>query len=299
MEGQIIKALSGFYYVKTKEQRIYQTRARGNFRKQHLTPLVGDTVLFSSENEKEGYLLEIKKRNNTLTRPPVANVSLGVIVMSAKDPDFSYTLLDRFLAHLEYFHIKGLLYLTKMDMLDEKERSFFEQVKKEYEKIGYSVILGNQRNSLAQLFPYFSQKLTVFIGQSGAGKSTLLNQLMPELKLKTDAISKSLGRGKHTTRHVELHEIANGLVADTPGFSALDFPYELKVEQLSSLFKEIDEASQCCKFRQCLHLKEPGCAVKMLLEEKKLLESRYQSYVQFVTELQNRKPLYKRKKESL
>lgn len=295
MQGQIQKALSGFYYVATKNGEIYQTRGRGNFRKKKITPLVGDKVVFSADNLFEGVLLEILPRKNQLVRPPVANVDLGVVVMSAVEPQFSFSLLDRFLTQLEFFQIKGLIYITKLDLVSDLP--FFEDIKKAYEKIGYPVILGQNKTAEETLIKHLNQQVTVFIGQSGAGKSTLLNHLDPTLTLATGEISESLGRGRHTTRHVELHPLFSGLVADTPGFSSLELPDSLEAPQVGSLFPEIKTASSYCKFRQCLHVKEPGCQVLEELAKGSILPSRYENYLQFLKEVQTRKPIYGKKKE--
>jgi len=181
--GQIRKALSGFYYVYF-EGTTYQTRGRGNFRNRNITPLVGDQVIFESENLTDGYLLEIMPRKNELLRPPVANVDLGVVVMSCVEPNFSANLLDRFLVTIEYEGIEPIIYLTKTDLLDQENYRKMQEIKRAYEKIGYSVILARPENpeqGLKELSRYFPDKLTVFMGQSGAGKSTLLNALSPEL----------------------------------------------------------------------------------------------------------------------
>ncbi|MEG0373000.1 MAG: ribosome small subunit-dependent GTPase A, partial [Enterococcus sp.] len=218
IEGQIRKALSGFYYV-ASEGKIHQTRARGNFRKKKLTPLVGDEVVFSSEENSEGYILELLPRKNELVRPPVANVDQGVIVTSLVEPNFSYNLLDRFLVTLENNDIHPIIYLSKTDIVSDS--TMVEKIRSVYEPLGYPVIDGEQDKK--KLTDLFAHQLTVFMGQSGAGKSTLLNDVSPELNLATGEISDALGRGRHTTRHVELLELFDGLVADTPGFSSIEF----------------------------------------------------------------------------
>lgn len=289
IEGQIRKALSGFYYV-FSDGKMHQTRARGNFRKRGLTPLVGDEVVFSSEENSEGYVLELLPRKNELIRPPVANVDLGVVVTSLVEPKFSYNLLDRFLVTLESKSIDPVIYLSKTDLT--KDEAKVAEIKAVYEPLGYPVIAGlTEKHRLTQLF---SDKLTVFMGQSGAGKSTLLNELAPELQLATGEISESLGRGKHTTRHVELLELFDGLVADTPGFSSIDF-LELSAEELPKDFPEFLAASQYCRFRECRHVKEPGCEVKKRLEAGEIVQSRYDNYLQFLQEIENRRPVYKKK----
>ena len=297
-EGQITKALSGFYYITDEKDVVYQTRARGVFRKKGITPLVGDYVKFESENQTEGTLVEVKPRKNELVRPPIANVDIGVIVASVTGPNFSVQLLDRFLIMLEYKHIDPIVYVSKLDIADEETVEEIEQYKAVYEKIGYPFITlnvaetENLKEEIKKIFTnYFENKLAVFIGQSGAGKSTLLNFLNPAFNLITAETSKSLGRGKHTTRHVELLPLLGGLFADTPGFSALSFP-DIEKEELSDCFPEMRKLSPNCKFRGCLHQNEPKCAVKDALKTGEVAKSRYENYLQILIEIQNRKPMY-------
>lgn len=297
-KGQIRKALSGFYYVYAAGET-FQTRGRGNFRKRNITPLVGDYVDFESSNITDGYLLEIMERKNQLIRPAVANVDQGVIVMSSKEPNFSANLLDRFLVTLEYAAIKPIIYLTKIDLLTADEYAEMEKIKAQYTKIGYPVILptrGSNQESLAAIINFFPQQLTVFMGQTGAGKSTLLNAISPELNLATGEISTSLGRGRHTTRHVELIPLNEGLVGDTPGFSAIDFT-EITVAELNHQFPEIARASVECKFRECKHLHEPKCAVKEQVDKGDISPTRYKHYLQFLNEIEERKPMYGKNKK--
>lgn len=297
-EGQITKALSGFYYITDEKDVTYQTRARGIFRKEGITPLVGDYVNFESDNLDEGTLVEIKPRKNELTRPPIANVDTGVIVSSVVGPKFSAQLLDRFLVMLEYKNIDPIIYISKLDIADDETKIEIEQYKTIYEDLGYPFIALNVeevedlKEEIKKTFKdYFEDRLVVFIGQSGAGKSTLLNYLNPEFDLLTAETSKSLGRGKHTTRHVELLPLLGGLFADTPGFSALVFS-EIEKEELSSCFPEMRKLSSQCKFRGCLHQNEPKCAVKAAVETGEVASSRYENYLQILTEIQNRKPMY-------
>lgn len=290
IEGQIRKALSGFYYV-ASEGEIYQTRARGNFRKRKLTPLVGDEVVFSSEENSEGYILELLPRKNDLVRPPVANVDQGVIVTSLVEPNFSYNLLDRFLVTLENKYIHPIIYLSKTDLVADE--MLVDEIRSVYEPLGYPVIDGEQDKQ--KLTNLFTDKLTIFMGQSGAGKSTLLNIVSPDLNLETGEISDSLGRGRHTTRHVELLELFGGLVADTPGFSSIDF-LEITADELPKQFPEFREAAPNCRFRECRHVKEPGCEVKHRLEEGTIAQSRYDNYLQFLQEIEKRRPIYKKNK---
>ncbi|EMF0248067.1 ribosome small subunit-dependent GTPase A [Enterococcus hirae] len=291
IKGQIRKAISGFYYVHA-DGETYQTRGRGNFRNRKITPLVGDQVLFESENKTDGYLLEVMPRKNQLVRPPVANVDLGVVVTSLVEPNFSYNLLDRFLVTLEYESIEPVIFLTKTDLASNEQQ--IDEIKQTYETIGYPVIVPKYPGDTAEVIRYFPERLTVFMGQSGAGKSTLLNQISPDLNLETGEISDSLGRGRHTTRHVELLPLYDGLVADTPGFSSIDF-LTIETTELPKQFPEFVSASNHCRFRECMHAKEPGCEVKRQVETGEIAQTRYENYLQFLQEVENRKPIYSKK----
>jgi len=290
--GKIIKALSGFYYV-LYEGHVYQCRGRGNFRKKKVSPLVGDTVEFKAEKQDEGYILSIDKRKNEFVRPPIANVDQALIVTSAANPEFNALLLDRFLVLVEAKRIEPFVVISKMDQLDEGRANDMKVYQQMYESVGYPVILSavNDAESMEQIRAHLAGRTTVIAGQSGVGKSSLLNTIDPRLSIDTDEISKSLGRGKHTTRHVELYEISGGLVADTPGFSSLEFG-DLQLEQLPECFPEFVQVQDDCKFRGCLHNKEPKCAVKHGVEEGDISKQRYEHYLQFLEEIQNRKPRY-------
>ncbi|WP_302175944.1 ribosome small subunit-dependent GTPase A [Limosilactobacillus ingluviei] len=287
--GIIQQSLSGFYDILADGQ-VYRTRARGNFRKKGQKPLVGDHVEFS----EEGYLLKILPRENALVRPLVANVDTAVVVTAAKEPDFSPNLLDRQLVALAWQKVDALLYFSKTDLLSPAEYAHLAKVAAGYRAIGYEVWLDGApfaQATLDQLTSRLAGKVVTMMGQTGAGKSTLLNHLAPELNLKTGEISKALKRGRHTTRTVSLLEVNGALVADTPGFSSYeDFP--MTVNDLPQLFYEFQALAPECKFRGCLHLKEPGCAVKNALENGKIMPSRYDDYCQFHDLIVNQKPIY-------
>ncbi|WP_284139906.1 MULTISPECIES: ribosome small subunit-dependent GTPase A [unclassified Virgibacillus] len=291
-EGRIMKALSGFYYVKTG-QEIISCKGRGVFRNKKITPLVGDFVVYDINDHREGYITEIKQRKNELVRPPIANVDQAVIISSAAEPVFSTVLLDRFLVLIEAKEIKPIIFITKKDKLTDKDMVSMEKFKREYEQIGYPIefISTKSTEDVEAIKHYFKERVTVFAGQSGVGKSSLLNALQPSLTLETGEISKSLGRGKHTTRHVELVEINGGLIADTPGFSSLDFQ-EIELDILATCFPEFRERQHACKFRGCMHINEPKCAVKEAVEKGDIMNYRYDHYVRFYEEIQLRKPRY-------
>lgn len=292
-QGQIRKALSGYYYVYDGENLI-QCRGRGVFRNRGESPLVGDFVDYSVETAgSDGTILKIHERQNELVRPPIANIDQGILVFSVKEPSFNTILLDRFLVVLESFRVKPIICLTKMDLLSDEERIELDGYITDYEKIGYTVLqtYKDEEGLLERLRSILEGKTSVLAGQSGVGKSTLLNTLIPELNLKTDIISDHLGRGKHTTRHVELIEVCGGLLADTPGFSSFDFEM-LEKEELTHCFPEIARFSEDCKFRGCLHSKEPKCAVKAAVESGEIRDYRYKHYEQFLQEIMDRKPRY-------
>jgi len=274
MEGIIIKNQSNDYTVRTKNS-VHICKPRGKFRNQNITPLVGDIVEIDDINN---YLLEIKQRKNFLIRPQIANVDIAVIVTSVKEPDFDSNLLDKLLTIISYNNIEPIICLTKMDLLEKEEEKEIKKIISYYQKIGYKVLTNDNIKELKKIL---DNKITVFAGQSGAGKSSLLNKLDKTLSLQTNEISKALGRGKHTTRCVTLYDINGALVADTPGFSSVDFRGMTKIQirdNMKDMFDNLDK----CKYRDCMHIKEDNCEVKKLVEEEKILLSRYNNYKSFI-----------------
>ena len=293
-KGQIRQSLSGYYDI-FSEGKTYRTRARGNFRKKGQTPLVGDYVEFKADNENEGYVLKILERKNQLVRPPVANVDCAIVVTACVEPDFSSNLLDRQLVMLSENEIVPILYFSKADLMDETTKERMLPVFDYYSKY-YRTVVSEKDMADEELVSALLEEagnVLVVMGQTGAGKSTLLNRLDPKLKLETGEISKALSRGRHTTRKVSLMDVKGHLIADTPGFSSFELR-EIEKERLSSLFEDFNEYSPQCRFRGCLHLNEPDCAVKAAVLEGKILESRYENYKLFQKMSQEQKPRYKR-----
>lgn len=284
-KGQIIKALSGFYYVESQGM-IYQCKARGKFRKNDQKPLVGDFCEFSIENETEGYILKLDQRKNELIRPPICNVDQALLVFSAKEPDMNTLLLDRFLILIEHLNIEPIICVSKMDLIENED---IYNIMKPYEEAGYQVyyVCSKENQGIENIKKIFSDKTTVITGQSGVGKSSLLNALDIHLHIDTNQISKALGRGKHTTRHVELLKMYGGYVADTPGFSSLDI--QMDPVELAQAFHDFHDLSSECKFRGCLHDSEPHCAVKQAVEDGSISKERYEHYLMFLKEVKELK----------
>lgn len=279
MRGLITKLVGGTYTV-LAGSKTYDCRARGNFRHKGKSPLVGDYVVF-----EDNYILQIEPRNNELKRPTIANVDQVLLVFSAKEPDISYLLLDRLLSLVEMRDIHASIIITKMDLLSEEEAVNLVQQLSYYQEhydIHFTKSLFDHNFSD---FSLFDDKVTVLAGQSGVGKSSLINAITGR-EIETQAISKKLGRGKHTTRHTELLTVHGGLVADTPGFSALDFS-EYQMDDVRESFIDFVKLADGCKFRGCYHINEPKCNVKANL--KSILPSRYENYIQIMKDVEENK----------
>ena len=277
MEGIIIKNISNDYLVKS-DNNTYLCKARGKFRQMKLSPLVGDRVIF---DEKEKYLLEILDRKNFLIRPSVSNVDQAIIVSSVKRPKLDTYLLDKLLTIISFYNIEPIICFTKLDLLDDSEREAIDDYIVYYQRIGYVVVRNDENDKILDLL---RGKITVLAGQSGAGKSSLINRLDSNLELKTDDISLSLNRGKHTTRHTELYEINDGYIVDTPGFSDINF-FGMKSIDIRDNMKEMFDGLHKCKYRDCMHIKEDGCFVKTEVMNGHILKSRYDNYCTFTKEV--------------
>lgn len=285
MEGKIVKGIGGFYYVKTTEG-IIECKARGKFRHKDINPMVGDNVIIEVTNGK-GVIEDILDRSSELVRPMVSNVTQAFVVFAIKNPDLNYDLLNRFLIICEYNNIKSIVCLNKRDLASEEEK---QEVKKKINDIGYDVLFINAKKGegIDLLKERLKDNVTVLCGPSGAGKSTLINTLINRTHMETGVVSEKIGRGKHTTRHSELIEIENGYLVDSPGFSNIGIDF-MEKDELKFCFPEFEEYNLNCRFRGCLHNKEPECAVKNALSEGKINEYRYNFYIRILEEAEGRK----------
>lgn len=282
MEGIILKGIGGFYYVKT-EERVYECKARGKFRNKKLTPMVGDRVIITPNDDNYGAIEEICTRDNYLIRPQVANISQAFIVFALKNPDVNLDLLNKFLIQCELKNIKSIVCFNKIDLYSDYEN---HEAVKMVSDAGYDYIFlkAREETNLDELKSKLKGNINVFCGPSGVGKSTILNKLVGKEVMETGIISERLKRGKHTTRHSELVEVNNGFVVDTPGFSTLDLKFDSK-EELKDYFREFNEYEDQCKFNGCLHHKEPKCGVKDAVNNGEINKDRYEFYIKTLEEI--------------
>jgi len=277
MKGQIVKIISDLHFVSYNKE-IYPCKCRGIFRKEHITPVVGDYVLFN----KDKLLIEkILERKNLFQRPKVSNIDRAFLITSLKCPDFSLNLLDKFIVLMEINKVEPIICITKRDLISDDVFLPIEKVLDYYKELGYEVVFNTEILKIKKLL---DGKTSVFTGQTGAGKSTLLNKLNPDWNLETGEVSMALGRGKHTTRVVELFEISNGKVMDTPGFSSLEFNNYSKAD-IKDAFIEFSKFP--CMFKDCNHTKEEECIVRKAVLANNILESRYLNYLSFIGEDKN------------
>lgn len=289
LEGKITKGIGGFYYIDT-EKGIYECRARGIFRKQKITPLVGDRVKISivDEETKKGVVEEIDKRDTELIRPPIANVDKALIVFAVKNPKPHLSLLDRFIVLAEKENLEIVIVLTKADLDDDNT---LEKIASIYELSGYKVIPVSNKTKLNidKIKEELKGSVVVFAGPSGVGKSSLLNEIDGNFQLQTGEVSDKIKRGKHTTRHAELLKLeCGGMVADTPGFSSLTLD-DIEENELKEYFIEFYNYDDCKFGSRCVHENEPGCGVKEAVESGDISKERYDSYIQLLNEIRQSK----------
>ena len=286
MIARIVKIVSREYTLLDEEGVRHKGILTGKIRRQDI-PAAGDMVE-AKLSEGMWTVQKILPRRNLLYRPYVANVDQALIVMSVVDPDFSSALVDRLAMLIEHAGITPLLCVTKCDLGIPDE---IEERIREYEKGPMKVVRCAMGTLNPQLAEILTDKISVLTGLSGAGKSTLLNELDPSFHLATQEISKALGRGKHTTRHNELHAVAGGLVADTPGFSSIDFS-RIQEKELAECVPDFTPYIGQCYFNDCVHQNEPGCAVKQAVEEGVIPRIRHENYLAVLKMIQDRKEKY-------
>ncbi|WP_085833404.1 ribosome small subunit-dependent GTPase A [Clostridium merdae] len=283
--GLLRKGIGGFYYVEAADT-IYEAKARGIFRKRGITPLAGDMVDISIEEDGTCTIEEIGERKNALVRPPVANLDQLFLVVSVLHPSPNLLVLDKMLAGAEQKGISPVILFSKTDLEDCSE---YLEI---YQKTGIPVVTVSSvtGDGVDQVRDMLKGKLSAFSGNSGVGKSSLLNRIDERLSLPTAEISQKLGRGRHTTRQVELLKLGSDTyVADTPGFSSVDMVQTelIRKENLAHDFREFAPYLGQCRFPSCSHTKEKGCAVLAALQEGKISPSRHQSYVAMYDEIKN------------
>ncbi len=282
LSGVIIKGIGGYYYVKI-DGDIYECRARGVFRNNKITPLVGDSVdiIIIDEDKKKGNIQNILPRKNEFIRPQVSNVDNVLIVVSATRPQVDFMLLDKLLILYQIEGVKPFICVNKIDELKNEQ----DNITDVYRKSGYTVInvSGKKGNGISELKEKIKDKTTVFTGQSGVGKSTIINKLMKRNFFETGDLSEKISRGKNTTRHTELVELPDGgYILDSPGFSSLNID-KIKCCDIEQYYPEFLPYIGGCKFVGCSHIKEIGCEIKNALEQNKIDKERYERYVKIFT----------------
>jgi len=284
MEGIIVKGVGGLYTVKV-EDKYYSCKARGKFRFNKYTPMVGDRVEIKLEKNDSAVIEKIYDRTSELIRPFVSNITQAFVVFTLKNPDINLDLLNRFLVLCEYNSLKINLCLNKMDLVDKEE---YSEIFNMLESTGYDILYLNAKNGVGieKIKEKLKNNISVFCGASGVGKSTILNGIIGKEHMETGEISEKLKRGKHTTRHAELIDFEGGFLVDTPGFSSISTDF-IEKEELKECFPEFNEFMGECKFSNCMHFKEPGCVIKEKVDQGKIHKYRYEFYIRLLQELQN------------
>ena len=272
MQGIIVKGIGGFYYIKAADNNVYECKARGVFRNEKITPVIGDNVEIDIKNGK-GSIVKIFKRRNELIRPSVANTDMLVLVVAATSPSPNMPLIDKMLINAQINGIEPIICINKTDLSDGKE------IAEIYKNAGFRVlrVCAEKNEGIEDLKKMITGKVSAFAGLSGVGKSSILSIILGDA-LETGAVSEKILRGRHTTRHVELFELdGGGFVFDTPGFSSLEV-YGIKASELQEYFPETEKYRNNCRFRGCMHINEPDCAVKAAVNDGIISTSRYESY---------------------
>ena len=285
IDGIIIKGIGGFYYVEAADGIIYECKARGVFRKEKITPLAGDKVEISVDENYKNSIDKIYERRNMFKRPPIANVDKLVIVSSVCDPRPNLLIIDRLTAVAVYKNVEPIIVFTKNDLQSADE---YIEI---YKNAGFKTfaVSNETGEGIGEVKAVIENGVCVFTGNSGVGKSSLINRMYPDFALETGEISKKLGRGRQTTRHVELLKINNGYIADTPGFSSLDFETNdlIKKDELAFCFPDFSDFIDSCKFSTCAHVNDKGCRLIEAVNNGDVMRSRHESYVTMYNEVKD------------
>ncbi|MCQ2519903.1 MAG: ribosome small subunit-dependent GTPase A [Lachnospiraceae bacterium] len=290
MQGKIIKGIAGFYYVNIEGKGIFECKAKGAFRNNKITPLVGDFVDVDIIDEEKmlGNITGIHERTSEMIRPACANVDQAIIIFSIKTPDPNFNLLDRFLIYMDSCDVPCNICFNKDDLADEGE---IEAIKSMYAGSGYTLffVSAAKNQGINELRELLKNKTSVVAGPSGVGKSSLINLICNKELMETGEISIKTERGKHTTRHSELLYVGDSTyIMDTPGFTSLDV-FGAQTDTLKFFYKEFEGYSEGCRFRTCIHINEPNCKVKDAVENGKINKMRYENYLTLYKELEAQK----------
>lgn len=285
INGIIIKGIGGFYYVEAADGIVYECKARGVFRKEKITPLAGDRVEITVESNNKNSIDKILERRNFFKRPPIANVDTLVIVSSVCDPRPNLLIIDRLTAVASYKNVEPIIVFTKDDLQSANE---FVKI---YTNAGFKTfaVSNETGEGIEKVKSIIDGGITVFTGNSGVGKSSLINRMYPDFCLETGEISRKLGRGRHTTRHVELFKVGSGYIADTPGFSSLDFETNdlIKKDELAFCFPDFAYYIGSCRFSTCAHVNDKGCSLVEAVKNGDVERTRHESYVTMYNEVKD------------
>lgn len=285
MKGKITKAQKELYYVDTGD-KIYMCKARGNFRKKGIKPLVGDDVIIDIQDQDTAYITEILDRKNVIKRPNISNVDQMLVFVTINDPPLNLYNLDKYLSMCEYENIDVVIILSKKDLAPSKK---IEDIRNIYQNIGYTILSLDNYNDFPKedIKNILKNKTSAVSGASGVGKSTFLNNLVDKT-LEIGEISEKLKRGKNTTRHTEIFTLEkDNFIFDTPGFDSFDFDFLEDENNLKYTFREMDATN--CKFNNCNHINEPSCEVKEKVTKGQIAKSRYENYLMMFDELKDRR----------